>query len=152
MARPAKSVHLQNKHLTTEERDTREKVEAVLKGADDNIKPPSYLNKDQKAVFRFIVSQLSQSGILSNLDIYTLATCAVAIDRIKYIEKSINEDTTLLMNKDMMASKEKYTKDYFRCCNELCLSPQARAKIGSLNLSVKAEDPLEKVLGGGTVE
>lgn len=47
-----------------------------------------------------------------------------------------------------MASKDKYTKDLYRCCNELCLSPQARAKIGSLNLtaSKNKEDPLLNAL------
>ena len=49
-----------------------------------------------------------------------------------------------------MSSKDKYTKDFFRCCNELSLSPQARAKIGSLALQAKEkeEDPLIKALKG----
>ena len=45
-----------------------------------------------------------------------------------------------------MPSKEKYTKDFFRCCNELCLSPQSRAKLANLNVQAQEEDPLMKAL------
>lgn len=34
-----------------------------------------------------------------------------------------------------------YSKDFFRCCNELSLSPQARAK-----LSISAPPPKKKTL------
>ncbi len=119
-----------------------------MKGLADKIKPPKYLNKDQKKIFKYIVDELKVSGILSNLDIYVLATCSIAISRLTEIEKQINEDITNLWDKTLMSSKDKYTKDFFRCCNELSLSPQARAKIGSLALQdkEKEEDPLIKAL------
>ena len=43
-----------------------------------------------------------------------------------------------------MSAKDKYNKDFFRCCNELSLSPQSRAKFGNLTLQAKEkeEDPL----------
>ena len=54
----------------------------------------------------------------------------------------------LLCDSSYMATKDKYTKDLYRCCNELCLSPQARAKIGSLAVQAakQREDPLLKAL------
>jgi phage terminase small subunit len=63
----------------------------------------------------------------------------------------INNDLELLRDKMLMASKDKYTKDLFRTVNELSLSPQARAKLGNLNIQAQeaAEDPLLKVLSGG---
>jgi len=41
-------------------------------------------------------------------------------------------------------------KTFYRCCNELSLSPQSRAKLGNINLQSKQEeeDPLLKVIGG----
>lgn len=56
-----------------------------------------------------------------------------------------------MFDKEVLAAKDKYTKDFFRCCNELSLSPQSRAKLGNINLQVKQqqEDPLLKVLAGG---
>ena len=33
-----------------------------------------------------------------------------------------------------------YSKDFFRCCNELCLSPQARAKISIVGAKDAGKD------------
>lgn len=148
MARPCKPIETQTRHNTKEEIEARKKQEEKLKGLADKIKPPKHLNKDQKKIFKYIVDELKASGILSNLDIYVLATCSIAISRLTEIEKQINEDITNLWDKTLMSSKDKYTKDFFRCCNELSLSPQARAKIGSLALQAKEkeEEPLIKAL------
>jgi phage terminase small subunit len=42
-------------------------------------------------------------------------------------------------------------KEFFRCCNELSLSPQSRAKLASINVNaeINKEDPLLRILGGG---
>lgn len=140
-----------NKHLTKEEIEGRQAIENKLKGNDDKLKPPTYLNKNQKKIFKTIVCELKESGILSNLDNYILSTAAIAIDRLQEIEKIINEDIQNLYNKDLMASKDKYTKDLFRCCNELSLSPQSRAKFANINIQARTnkEDPLLKALSGG---
>ena len=150
MARPCKPIETQSRHNTKKEIEERKKQEEMLKGLADKIKPPLYLNKDQKKIFRYIVDQLKASGILSNLDVYVLSTCSIAISRLVEIEKKINDDISNLWDKDLMSSKDKYTKDFFRCCNELSLSPQARAKIGSLALQAKEkeEDALIKALKG----
>ena len=150
MARPCKPIETQSRHNTKKEIEERKKQEEMIKGLADKIKPPGYLNKEQKKIIRYIVDQLKASGILSNLDIYVLSTCSIAISRLVDIEKKINEDIKNLWDKDLMSSKDKYTKDFFRCCNELSLSPQARAKIGSLALQakVKEEDALIKALKG----
>lgn len=151
MARPSKSVVTMTKNLTKEEKEARLKTESKLKGEDDNILPPSYLNEKQRELFYYIVGQLRSSGILGNLDIYILTTCVIAIERMQEIERMINENIENMFDKDVMAAKDKYTKDFFRCCNELSLSPQSRAKIGNINLQVKqqGENPLLQVLAGG---
>lgn len=151
MARPSKSVKTMSKNLTKEEKEVRLETEEKLKGGADKISPPTHLNSNQKKIFKYIVEQLKASGILGNLDIYILTNCCIAIDRLQGIEKLINEDIKELLNKDLMSAKDKYTKDFFRCCNELSLSPQSRAKLGNINLQDKQqkEDPLLKVLAGG---
>jgi P27 family predicted phage terminase small subunit len=151
MARPSKSVKTMSKNLTKEEIEVREQVEEKLKGAADNISPPNHLNARQKKIFNYVVEELHSSGILGNLDIYILGTFAIAIDRLQEIERLINKDIEKLLDKDIMRAKEKYTKDFFRCCNELSLSPQSRAKLGNIKFQVKAkeDDPLLKVLAGG---
>lgn len=150
MARPAKSIGTQSRHNTKAEIETRQSVEKSLAGKGDKIKPPNHLTSDQADIFNFIVDGLKASGILSNLDVFVLTTCSVAIDRITQIEKMINDEPELLMNSALMASKNKYTNELFRCMNELSLSPQARSKIGSLTLKHDKEkqDPLLLVLNG----
>ncbi|URZ15323.1 phage terminase small subunit P27 family [Clostridium felsineum] len=149
MARPAKIVDSQSRHNTKEEIEARKEVEDKIKGLADKIeKPPSYLNKEQKKIYKFIISELKETNLLTNLDIFILATCAIAVDRLQKIENIINKNFGSIMNKNLMGSKDKYTKDLYRCCNELSLSPQSRAKLGSLALSnkEKKEDPLLKAL------
>lgn len=151
MARPCKSVNVMSKNLTKEEKESRLETEQKLKGGADRISPPSCLNARQKKIFKYIVEELKESGILGNLDIYILGTCSISIDRLQQIEKLINKDIKQLLNKDLMSAKDKYTKDFFRCCNELSLSPQSRAKLGNINLQAKEqkEDVLLQVLRGG---
>lgn len=152
MARPCKSANIMSKNLTKGEKEVRLETEEKLKGGADKISPPSYLNARQKKIFKYIVEELKASGILGNLDVYILGTCSISIDRLQQIEKLINKDIEKLLDKNLMSAKDKYTKDFFRCCNELSLSPQSRAKLGNINLQSKEkkQDPLLKVLAGGS--
>ena len=139
MGRPAKSIRIKTGKISNEEIENREKTENNLKGQNDKIRAPTYLTKKQKNIFKYIVNELNNSKILGNLDVYMLSQTAIAIDRIQTIENEINEDNELLKDSKYMATKEKYSKEFFRCCNELCLSPQARAKI-----SINFKDDSEK--------
>lgn len=149
MARPCKNIEAQSRHNSKEDIEKRKETEEKLKGLADRIEfPPEYLTKEQKLIYKEIFDELKASQILSNLDIYILSTCSIAIDRLQYIEEIINKNPRALMNKDLMSAKDKYNKDFYRCCNELSLSPQSRAKFGSLSLKAKEkeEDPLIKAL------
>ena len=151
MARPCKSVKTMSKNLTNEEKEIRLEAEEKLRGAADKIKPPQHLTVTQINIFNYIVSELEASGILSNLDVFLLATCSIAIDRLQFIERTINNDNEAIWDKDLLSAKDKYTKDLFRCTNELSLSPQSRAKLANINLQSEQEkaDPLLQVLSGG---
>ena len=146
MARPTKSVELISKHLTQEEVTSRKENEQKLKGNCDKLKPPSYLTPSQKKIFNYILKNLEASNILGNLDIYVLTNCSVAIDRIQMMEQEINKNTDLLNCKIFMSSKDKYSKDFFRYCNELSLSPQSRAKLANINIKSNEVDPLIEAL------
>lgn len=146
MGRPAKAVNTMSKHLSKVEMEERKEKEDCFKGKSDKIRPPTYLSASQKKIFRYIVKELEASEILGNLDIYILSTCSIAIDRLKEIETMINGDSELLLSKELMSAKDKYTKDLYRCCSELSLSPQSRAKLANINISAKNENPLIKLL------
>ena len=81
------------------------------------------------------------------LDVYfKQSNFSIAVDRLQDIERKINDDFSLILNKDFMASKDKYTKDLYHTMNVSVTA--GRAKIGSLNLtaSKNKEDPLLNAL------
>lgn len=139
MARPAKSVNTKTGVITAAESEKRKAAEERLRGKDAVLKPSSYLTTKQKKIFKRIVELLKDSRILGELDTYILEQTAITIDRLQQIEQMVNGDAALLFDSKLMASKDKYTKDFFRCCNELCLSPQSRAKLAIQ--TAKEEEP-----------
>lgn len=146
MARPAMSAKTTAKHLTKSEIDAKLGTEEKLKGKTDKLRPPKYLTTAQKKIFKFIVRELEGAEILGNLDVYVLTECSIALDRMQEIESRINQEPHNILNDKLLQSKDRYIKSFFRCCNELCLSPQSRAKMGNLNLQAKEENPLINVL------
>ena len=129
MGRPAKASIVNVAKESKVEKELKKKTEEKLKGSAKRITPPSYLSPNQKKLFKTIVKNLTEAGILGVLDIYVLSSAAITIDRLMTMETQINENEDLLFDSKFMSSKDKYMKDFFRICNELCLSPQARAKI-----------------------
>jgi P27 family predicted phage terminase small subunit len=151
MSRPSKSARvLHPKSQTKDEINTRIETEDKLKGNSDKLEPSSRLNANQKKIFKYIVAEMKASKILGNLDTYMLEMGAIAIDRLQNIEREVNRDFALIYNKELMNAKAKYTSDFLKFCNEACLSPQSRAKMGiiSANKQQEEKDPLLKVLKG----
>ena len=130
MARPCKSARvLTEKSQTKREIEARIEIENRVGGGKDKIRPPAYLSNSQKKIFRNVVRLLEDADILRNLDVDILARYAFSLDMLICIEKDVNEAPELKCDKDILSGYDKYTKIYFRCCNELSLSPQSRAKI-----------------------
>ena len=157
MSRPAKAIDTNSMKMSKEERKAREENEKKLRGANNNIKPFSYLNRRQKAIFKDILNNLNKD-ILSNLDTYLLNQTAITIERLESLEKEINIASKITdengkekdkLDVKLIASlksvRDMYSKDFFRCCNELSLSPQARAKI-SINTSPTEKKTLMDIL------
>lgn len=150
MARPPKNIALVQSHASKDEIEKRTLVENKIKGSGDKLSAPKHLSKTQKSIYNSIVNELKTSGILGNLDTYILETCAISIDRLQEIERIINEDIQMMFDRQLLSAKDKYSKEFFKCCTELCLSPQSRAKIGTLNVLKQDNDtdPLLKILNG----
>lgn len=144
MARPAKSVRVKTGAITASEARLRDDVEQKLKGTSEVPTPPEGMTEEQKDIFRFIVDELVESNILGKLDVFVLESTAVAIARLRRINRMVNEDDALLSDTALQGTRAKYQGDLWRGCNELCLSPQARAKIGSLAAQAAKEkvDPV----------
>ena len=151
MARPTKSAKVLHQCSQTKaELQKRIETEDKLRGKTDRIKPDAYLTKKQKDIFNNIVNELNNAGILGNLDVYLLNQMSITIDRLQELEKIINKDITMSFNPDIIRSRNSYSKDFQRLCNELSLSPQSRAKFGNINLQKEQEqgDPVLKLLKG----
>lgn len=148
IARPSKPVDVNSKHLTKDEYRTRKETEAKLKGNDDKIIPSDYLNEEQKEIFTYIVNEMTNSGILSNLDVYLLDAFSITIERLQWIDSQINRDRDQLLNKDVMSARRQHMDDFKRLSSELGFSPQSRAKLGNINLQKKNDesDPLLNAL------
>lgn len=135
MARPAKATGARSRHETKDETNSRREIENDIRGEGSGPVPPQHLTKEQKKIFRSVVRELKASDMLGSLDAYILATFAIAVDRMTYIETEINADPQKIANDRLMKAKDKYTKDFYRCCTELCLSPQSRAKYSSAKMA-----------------
>ena len=122
----------------------RQDIEDKLRGESERPIPPPNLTPDQQEIFDFIVDGLVASDILGRLDVFVLESTAVAIDRLRYINGMMDERPELVAHPGLQGARSKYQSDLWRGCNELCLSPQARAKIGSLAAQKAKEkkDPL----------
>ena len=148
MSRPCKSVSTTVKNFTKDEMNGRLESEEALKGNKDKLVPSDRLTDDQKEIFDYIITELENAGILGNLDLFVLETACISIDRVRKIEQQINENFDLVCDTKIMGARDKYSKDFFRCCNELSLSPQSRAKMALYQTKKDKEDkdPLLKLL------
>ena len=148
MPRPAKTLSSQSSHLTKNEIEARKTTEEKLKGKNDKLTPSNYLNDRQKEIFEYILENLEESRILGNLDIFVLHQTAICIERLESMEKEINKNMEVLKTSSYKSARDMYSKEFFRCCNELCLSPQSRAKL-SISKIPKKEEPktLKDLLG-----
>lgn len=150
MARPAKLTSINNKKLTNIERDIRAKTEKKLAGNAEKLKAKSYLNRRQKQIFNYILEELKTASVVGSLDIYILTQTAITIDRLRSIEEFINNNPDKIYNSSVINSRTKIMNDFLKCCAELCLSPAARAKMGTLAATNKKEekDSLNSLLKG----
>ena len=93
----------------------------------------------QKEYFDFIMAERGATGTLCNSDLPIIIKMAVAIDRLFYLEQTINQNPDAI---SMAASvKAKYDSDFYRGCNELGMSPQSRAKMSISAVQQSADKP-----------
>lgn len=147
MPRPAKPVKTSVKHNTKKDIETRITVEDTFAKDKMVSVPPTDWTPQRKAIFQWLYESLEPTGVLCTLDKPTFFQACVIIDRLNELDKMI--DSVGVADKELRICRSDYFKQYLNICSELCLSPAARAKMGTLvaNKS-KEEDPLLSVLGG----
>lgn len=150
MPRKAKPVSTMDRHNTKKEIAVRQGVETRLQG-DTSVVCPDYLTNEQRMVFESVVKHYIEAGILSSVDSMALSVFCVAINRLFEIEAQINKGERDPFDSKVVAARSKYEATVRWGCAEFCLSPQARAKIGSLFAAKTKdiEDPLLEALKDG---
>ena len=150
MSRPAKPAEAGTGKIGKQEKSDRKTAENALKGDAKKVQPAYKLTKNQRKIFNAIRKILDDAGVLGELDTYVLTATAVAADRIADVDLQVNDNPALMLDKDMAGIRGKYWSDFRQGCNELGLSPQARAKLGIVAAAnkAKANDPLTQILEG----
>lgn len=136
-----------NKHLTKNE--IAERMAREVKPCTDDISPPGYLNKSQKAEFTRIAAQLNKLKILGETDVDALARYILSRDTYVKLTKQIQkkaiiEDPILL---------DKYMKNQdraFRQCDVsakalgLTISSRCRLVVPEINQEVPKENKFKR--------
>ena len=147
MARPATSAKLVKGAMTKARRNKRLEIENRMKGGKFDETVPKEFTVEEAKAYMWLCSVLAPADILGEPDRETVKLAAITIARINQLDDLIRKQPELLTDKDVNAIRKAYIDQYGRFCKELCLSPGARSKIGSLMANMKkAEDPLIKVL------
>lgn len=147
MARPTTSAKLVKGAMTKARRNKRLEIEESLKGGKFNGTVPKSFTVEEAKAYKWLCSVLAPADILGEPDRETVEQAAITIARLHQIDDLIRRQPELLTDKDVNTVRKTYVDQYIRYCKELCLSPGARSKIGSLMAnSKKADDPLIKVL------
>lgn len=149
MPRPTKSVKSSSGKISKAEKEYREREETRLRGGDDKLTPPAYLTDDQKEIFAYIIDNLKEAGLLGNLDNYILTFTSITIDRMIHLDTVMNCVPVTDPRYDVLTKQRSaLAKDFFRCLNELSLTPQARAKISlaSIQSTLESKNPLLEAL------
>lgn len=152
MPAPRQKTETLKKHITNEERELRIKQEEILRQLpSDKIRPPTWLSKRSKSVFKQIVKELQTTQILANIDVHDLSVLSDAFD--KYIEATIalNTGTLTVMETNKNGSTKEVPSPYIRIQNgyadiikkysvEFGLTPASRQRLIDINTEIKDDD------------
>lgn len=141
-------------HLTKDEIEKRQEQEKVLKKLQSNkIRPPTWMSKNGKKIFKDIVKNLQEIDILVNVDVYGLAIMSDAMD--KYIRCTIALHTEQLriqqvsklgvsdIENPLVKTQIRYADIFKKYSSDFGLSPVARLKIVQANTPDLDEDEQE---------
>ena len=97
MARPRKSLDLQSKHLTQEEKSEKEVQENLIKADRDQLdKVPTWLGKEGKKEWKRLVKELKAINIVCNLDYNNLMAYCDAYEEYLLTAKQLKNEPKII--------------------------------------------------------
>lgn len=147
-------------HESGSTRKQQIKRENYLGGDKDLVvNPPKQLNQLAKLYYKYIVINLKNSGILTNLDRFVVAETAICLGRMRQCDEIIDKQGLLLYRvtkngyripyeHPAVTEKDKYIKQFKMLSNQIGLSPSSRSKLADIDVQKKMneQDPLLKIL------
>ncbi|MBU3102568.1 phage terminase small subunit P27 family [Clostridium gasigenes] len=115
-------------------------MEDKLKGKSDRLKAPKNITKGAKKYFKEIVTNLEESNLLGNGDIYIITTLCKALDRLDNISVMIEYSSNIDDIKSLMRLEDTLSKSLKGYCSELGLSPSSRSRLSSMQQDKELED------------
>lgn len=130
--KPAALLEAEGTHMSKDE--LQERKDGELKVPFTNVKPPSYLNKNQKKKFKDISDKLVKLGIMTELDVDCLARYVLAQDLyLKYTEEIAkeleDEELSISILKELQTLQDKAFKQAQSSARDLGLTITSRCKI-----------------------
>ena len=126
---PASIIEMRGKsHLSKEE--IRKRKEEEIKVDSDKVKAPSYLPPDLKREFNKIAKDLLEVGLITNLDVDTLARYVQS--KKLYLEltnKLLENPNIMIEEKDILIQQDKLFKQCRQTATDLELTITSRCKI-----------------------
>ena len=148
MARPTTSAKLIKGAMTKNNKAIRLAVENRFRGDRYDETVPEEFDDEETRAYLWLCEVLRPADVLGEPDRHTVKLAAITIARLERLDQMAREDPDVLLNKFYNGARNSYIAQYLKFCQQLCLSPGARAKVGSLVKNQKAaDDPLIKVLG-----
>lgn len=160
MGRRAKPVELHllhgKKHLTKKEIRERQEGEARIRPPADKVRPPTWLSREAKRVFRRIVKDLEGTEILANPDVHTLAVLADAM--VKHAQATdqveregftvVGAQGGMIQNPAVLVAT-KYAQIISRLAPRFGLDPSGRASLALPRDTAKPKDEFGEMFDGG---
>ena len=146
--------------LTKSEIAARLESEEKFKPNNDNIKPPTWLDKIGKKEWIRVASELEELEILTNVDVAALGMYCDAYSKYQLATKKINEEgmfieytnkagATNIIEHPAVKAQVKYADLIKKLCSEFGLTPSSRARITLPKQEEEKEETLEDKLFGG---
>jgi P27 family predicted phage terminase small subunit len=162
MPRKAKPIELHllegNKNRKTKkEIEHRKQVEAALKPGSDKVKPPMWLCRAGKKVFKLLAKELMQIDLVTNIDVYAMARwsncyvkyqqCAAIVNEEGVQTMKVGKEGAVTVPHPLLSTMKQLNEQMTKLESEFGLSPASRAKLAMPPKEEKEPTEFEKTFG-----
>lgn len=154
-ARPVELLVLTGKkHLTKREKQLRSEAESSLRPALSELVPPAWLDERARAEWERVVALMAGTGVLTDLDVNTLAVYCDASVRYAEAAARVQREGAIVdgprgpMQSPAVLVAEKYWRIMNAAARALGLDPTSRAALARAKAAEQPEDEFARVFGG----